>query len=145
MIRWLLLVPMLMAPSCGAGGGLPTASVSVDGKPLTVEIASSPEQKMRGLMYRDSMADDHGMLFVYTDDAERSFWMRDTRIPLSIAYLDSTGRVIHIADMQPLDTKGVPSKGPARYALEVNQGWFGRNGVEVGDKVEGLEGLKGAK
>ncbi|HMV69436.1 MAG TPA: DUF192 domain-containing protein [Myxococcota bacterium] len=136
-MRWWWVIPV----ACGGGDGLPQATIQLDGKALTVEIASTADQRARGLMFRDSMPADHGMIFVYTDDDERSFWMRDTRIPLSIAFLDRAGRVIHIADMQPLSTRGVPSHGAARYAVEVNQGWFASHGVEVGDKVEGLDAL----
>ena len=91
------------------------------------------------MMYRDSLGADSGMLFVYTDDAERRFWMKDTRVPLSIAYLDASGRIVKIADLQPLNETGVPSVRPARYALEVNQGWFARNGVVEGMVVDGVK------
>lgn len=103
---------------------------------LTVELAATPEQRTQGLMFRESLADDTGMLFVFPFDQGLSFWMRNTTIPLSIAFIDSERRIINIADMQPLDEQSVPSERPARYALEVNQGWFGARGIRAGDLVE---------
>jgi uncharacterized membrane protein (UPF0127 family) len=76
------------------------------------------------------------MLFVFESETTRSFWMKDTLIPLSVAYLDSEGRIIDIQDMQPLDETSHPSAEPAQYALEVNQGFFEERGVEVGDTAE---------
>ena len=83
---------------------------------------------------------DHGMLFVYPNSAPRSFWMENTSIPLSIAFLDETGRVLNIENMTPHDRTGVPSAGSAMYALEMNRGWFERNGVQVGAVIAGLPG-----
>lgn len=105
---------------------------------VDAEVADSPDERRLGLMHRTAMEADHGMLFVYPDEALRSFWMKNTQIPLSIAYLDATGRIVHIADMVPFDTRAVPSQRPAQFALEMNKGWFGRHGVKVGQKVEGL-------
>jgi hypothetical protein len=128
--------------ACGAGGSSnPTASIQVDGTPLTVEVVDNDGTRALGLMYRESMPADRGMVFVYDDDAVRSFWMKDTRIPLSIAYVDYAGSILHIADMTPLNTNSVPSRYPVRYAIEVNRGWFAEHGVEVGDKVTGLKEL----
>ena len=81
-----------------------------------------------------------GMLFVYPDARPRSFWMKDTLLPLSIAYIDEDGRIVSIRDMQPRDEAGVPSGAPAQYALEMDQGWFAQNGVVVGAQIDGLPG-----
>ena len=81
---------------------------------------------------------DQGMLFVYPDERPRNFWMKDTSLPLSIAYLDAQGRIVRIADMTPFDTSPVPSVRPAMYALEVNQGWFTRHAVQVGASAKGV-------
>lgn len=125
-----------IASACGAAD---TVRLTLNGHTLTAEVADQPDERVRGLMYRDSLGADAGMLFVYTDDSERRFWMKDTRIPLSIAYLDAGGRIVKIADLQPLNETGVPSGRPARYALEVNQGWFAKNGVTEGSVVEGVK------
>ncbi|MDP2310351.1 MAG: DUF192 domain-containing protein [Pseudomonadota bacterium] len=113
-------------------------ALQVDGHAVTVEIADEPVERNLGLMYRDSLPAEHGMLFVYPDASPRSFWMKDTRVPLTIAYVDSAGIIVHLADMTPLDTTSVPSVKPATYALEMNQGWFAKHDVAVGDLVAGL-------
>ncbi len=120
------------------GGKLPVQTLDVDGHAVRAEVASTEETRMRGLMYRDAMGADDGMLFVYEDEKVRSFWMKDTRIPLSIAFADKHGTIVWIADMKPLDTRGTSSMVPATYALEMNQGWFERNGVERGDVIGNL-------
>jgi len=122
----------------GPQDGLPTIVLTVQGHDLTAEVARSGRQRNAGLMLRDSLAKDTGMLFVYPDDRPRSFWMRNTCLPLTIAYIDSTGIIVTLADMTPLDESPVPSRVPARYALEMTQGWFARKGVAVGDRVVGL-------
>lgn len=106
--------------------------------PVEVEVADTDAERQTGLMGRTVLPEDAGMLFVFEGDQALSFWMRDTLIPLSIAYIDAQGRIVDIQDMQPLDD--VPphyiSAEPARYALEVNQGFFEERGVTVGDTVE---------
>src|SRR5215203_7432784 len=87
-------------------------------------------------MVREALAEDAGMLFIFDQEQPLSFWMKDTLIPLSIAYIDGSGTIVDIQDMQPLDETLHPSATPARYALEVNQGFFGERGVTVGDTVE---------
>jgi hypothetical protein len=102
---------------------------------LTVEIADSPEERARGLMFRDSLPADAGMLFVWPGDTLSPFWMKDTLIPLSIAFIDADGVILHIEDMEPLDETLHVSPKPYRYAVEANQGWFEEHGIEVGDGV----------
>lgn len=130
-----MIVAMLFACE---GANADTRELVVDGKSVTVEIADEPVERNLGLMYRDSLGKDRGMLFVYPDEQNRSFWMKDTKIPLTIAYLDAKGVIVHLADMRPLDTSSVPSGKPAMYALEMNQGWFAEHDVQVGDVVTGL-------
>lgn len=103
---------------------------------LQVEIADTEAERQRGLMGRTALGENRGMLFVFESETTLSFWMKDTLIPLSVAYLDSEGRIIDIQDMQPLDETSHPSAEPAQYALEVNQGFFEEHGVEVGDTAE---------
>jgi len=103
---------------------------------VKVEIADDPAKRQRGLMERTALAENAGMLFVFNREQQLSFFMRNTLLPLSIAYIDGGGRIVDIQDMQPLDETPHPSAGPARYALEVNQGYFTEHGVEVGDTVE---------
>ena len=87
-------------------------------------------------MNRDSLPEDHGMLFVYPEEQILSFWMRNTRIPLDIAFIDRNGFILEIQQMQPHDDKSHASKQPAMYALEVRLGWFEDHEVEPGDRVE---------
>lgn len=122
---------------CGSGG-LPTTTLTLGETPLTVEIADDEAERARGLMHRDAMPSDRGMVFVYPDQALRRFWMKDTRIPLSIAFVDDDGTIKKIADMQPLSTARTSSVYPVRYAIEVNQGWFAAHGVVEGMRVTGL-------
>lgn len=102
---------------------------------LQVELARTPEERARGLMRRKSLADGEGMLFIFERDETLSFWMKDTLIPLSIAFIASDGRIVEIRDMRPLDLNPVKSGRSVRYALEVPQGWFERAGVKPGDTV----------
>jgi uncharacterized membrane protein (UPF0127 family) len=132
------LIVWLAACAWGQSTAPPTTALTIGTATVTVEIADDPTERAQGLMNRRTLADDHGMLFVYPDERPRSFWMKDTPLPLSIAYLDAQGRIVRIADMTPFDTSSVPSMRPAMYALEVNQGWFARHGVKVGSSVEGV-------
>jgi uncharacterized membrane protein (UPF0127 family) len=119
---------------------LPTVTINASGGKkveVRVEIADGPFEQQRGLMYRTSLGEDRGMLFVYRREQPLSFWMKNTRIPLSIAYIDSKGRITDILDMKPLDDKPphYVSSGPVQFALEVNQGFFDEHGVKVGDRA----------
>ncbi len=102
---------------------------------LQVEIAKTPEQRERGLMFRQGLPKNEGMYFVFEEEQQLSFYMRDTRIPLSIAFITSEGIIESIKDMIPLDERSVPSTGPAQFALEVNRGWFDENGIRSGDRA----------
>jgi uncharacterized membrane protein (UPF0127 family) len=105
---------------------------------VRVEIADNAFEHARGLMYRTALAEDRGMLFIFEAEQKPSFTMKNTLIPLSIAFIDSEGRIVDIQDMKPLDDDppSYVSAKPAQYALEVNQGFFEERGVEVGDRAE---------
>ena len=103
---------------------------------VKVEIAAEPEERNQGLMYRQKLPDGEGMLFIFDYDQILSFWMKNTYIPLSIAFITFDGRIIDILDMYPHDLNSVMSSRSARYALEVPQGWFLRAGVRLGDIVK---------
>jgi uncharacterized membrane protein (UPF0127 family) len=116
---------------------LPTLRVAVKGHDLTIELATTPETRSCGLSLRDCLPADRGMLFVYAEPEILAFWMKNTRMPLSIAFIDTAGRIVSIQKMNPFPITTVyESPVPALYALEVNQGWFEENGVGVGDVVE---------
>ena len=121
------------------GSNLHTVTINASGGeqvPVKVEIADSDAERQRGLMERTALGENRGMLFVFESEQRLSFWMKNTLIPLSVAYLDSEGRIVDIQDMQPLDETSHPSAAPARYALEVNQGFFEEHGIEVGDTAD---------
>jgi uncharacterized membrane protein (UPF0127 family) len=102
---------------------------------VQVEVADTAEARAQGLMYRETLAEDRGMLFIFEQDVDSPFWMANTLLPLSIAFVDARGTIVDIKDMQPLDTTLVYAKAPYRFALEVNQGCFAVWGVAPGDRV----------
>ena len=108
---------------------------------VVAEVAATAEERSEGLMYRDEVPDGTGMLFVFPDNSVRSFWMANTYVPLDIAYLDPSFRVVDIMQMEPLVTDSYVSRAPAMYGLEVRQGWFGEQGIEVGDQAEIVFGV----
>jgi len=105
---------------------------------VRVEVADDIFERARGLMYRRGLGVNRGMLFAYPEEQRLSFWMKNTLIPLSIAFIDSERRIVDIQDMKPLDDEppSYVSADPAQYALEVNRGFFEERGVKVGDRVE---------
>jgi uncharacterized membrane protein (UPF0127 family) len=105
----------------------------VGGHEFSVEVVMTPEDRAQGLMHRVSLGENEGMLFIFPRPEPRNFWMKNTLIPLSIAYISENGRINEILDMEPLDESGVPGSFPSMYALEVNQGRFDELGIKVGD------------
>lgn len=103
---------------------------------LTVELAATPDARSCGLSQREELPQNHAMLFIFPDYRPQTFWMKDTQIPLSIAFIDDSAKITSIQDMAPMQTDmEYNSAGPTKYALEVNQGWFKRYGIEAGDPV----------
>ena len=117
---------------------LPTVALSINGHKITAEVAATPERRSTGLMHRFSLQPDHGMVFVFDYPEPQGFWMKNTFIPLSIAFIAADGRIINIDDMQPHDESIHPSRGPALYAIEMRKGWFTERGIRSGDVVKGL-------
>jgi hypothetical protein len=104
---------------------------------IQAEVARTPEQRSIGLMNRPSMATNDGMLFVFDEPATQCFWMKNTLIPLSIAFIADDGRIEQIADMPPKTLESTCSTKPVRLVLEMNQGWFAKRGVKAGDRLGG--------
>lgn len=117
---------------------LPTTTLTVRGQRMIVEIAATPMQREIGLMNRFSLQPDHGMLFVFESAQPLAFWMKNTYIPLSVAFVDANGRILNIEAMAPQDLATHWSRGPALYAIEMRQGWFLDHGIGPGDVLEGL-------
>ena len=129
----LILISFILVSCLKLGeSGLQIVKLKLNEKKITVELAITPQERQTGLMNRKEMDENHGMLFVFEEEEKRSFWMKNTYIPLSIAYINREGVIIDIKDMAPLDTTPVPSRGPAMYALEVNRGMFKKWGIEEG-------------
>lgn len=113
-------------------------SLELGSASVRVEVAATPQDRERGLMGRARLCNDCGMLFVF-DHADRlAFWMKDTPLPLSIAFIAADGRILNIEDMQPYTTSRHYARGDALYALEMNRGWFGEHGIAPGDRIRGL-------
>ena len=102
---------------------------------IKAEVVRTEPEKARGLMFRQKLGRDEGMLFVYEKEERLSFWMKNTPLPLSIAFLDKKGMIVDIQDLVPFSLQTRVSEFPAQYALEVNQGWFKANGISTGDTV----------
>ena len=132
----------LSASNAGAAVELPTMPLTINGHKITAEVATTTEQVTRGLMYRFSLRPDHGMVFVFERSEPRAFWMKNTFIPLSIAFVAADGRILNIDDMAPQDETTHWSSGPAMYAIEMRKGWFAERGIRAGDRVSGLPSPK---
>ncbi len=136
------LLAILALAFCGAQAladqALPELALEIKGHKFTAEVVATDPQRMQGLMHRRMLPENRGMLFVFRDTGPISMWMMNTYVPLSVAFLDNNGVIINIEDMKPLTTDTHGSAKPARYALEMNQGWFAKRGIKAGVKVEGL-------
>jgi uncharacterized protein len=131
---------VLMALSSPASGEeLPTVQLSIKGHRLAAETAATTATRTVGLMHRFSLKPDHGMLFVFDAPQPLAFWMKNTFVPLSIAFLGADGRILNIEDMAPQTEATHPSRGLALYALEMKKGWFAERAIAAGDRVEGLQ------
>lgn len=118
-----------------------TYPLKIRGHELRVELANTDETRRTGLMFRRALAENSGMLFVYEAPGRHAMWMKNTLIPLSVAFLDRDGRILNIEDMEPLTETTHASAGEAWYSLETNRGWFARRGIRPGDRVEGVKGM----
>jgi len=119
--------------------GLPTVQLTINSHRLVAEIAATVETRTVGLMHRFSLKPDHGMLFVFNAPQPLTFWMKNTFVPLSIAYIGADGKILNIDDMAPQTETGHSSQGLALYALEMKKGWFADRGIGAGSRVEGLD------
>ena len=134
----LALVALAFAAPPLAAAELVTTTLTIGTHTLTAEVATTPAQMQTGLMNRFSLKPDHGMLFVYERPQPLSFWMRNTYIALSIAFISADGTILNIEDMQPQTDDPHWSKGAALYALEMKKGWFAERGILPGTSVKGL-------
>lgn len=133
---------LVAGPARGQLGPLPQVELSLGMRQIHAELADNVPARMQGLMYRTSLAPNSGMLFVYERPAMECMWMKNTLIPLSVAFFDQAGRVINIEQMQPQTEDSHCAERPASYALEMEQGWFARNRIGAGAVLLGLDRLK---
>jgi uncharacterized protein len=118
---------------------LPTMTLSAGGQTIKAEVAANDAQREKGLMFRTQMGKNDGMLFVFPQLGYHAMWMRNTLIPLSVAYMDESGKILSIHEMEPKTETPHQAAGPARYALEMNAKWFAQHKVVAGDTIKGLE------
>ncbi len=115
--------------------GLIKIPIYIKGREIQVEVARKEEERTQGLMGRTSLGRDEGMLFIFDDEGYHGFWMKNTLLPLSIAFIDKKGEIVSITDMMPLTLASHNPPKPILYALEMNKDWFATNGIKVGDIV----------
>ncbi len=148
---FILALMMVLGASSSASSGLkkgerrsqvsfPQTQIQVGSHSLTVEVADNEERRRQGLMFREKMSQDQGMLFVFAQNQVLRFWMKNTFIPLSIAFIDENYQIVDIQNMEPVRSmmeraKTYSSRAEARLALEVNQGWFEQRNIKVGDPI----------
>lgn len=141
MKRQLLIAAALaaaVAPAIAQQPTLPTVELTADINRIEAEVANTNDARMTGLMFRKAMAPQHGMLFVFDETARQCMWMRNTLLPLSVAFIDEQGRIINIEDMQPQTDDTHCATRPAKYALEMNLGWFKKRGIGAGTVLGGI-------
>jgi len=131
-LKWFILVSFFWVPFVYSQS-FPKIPVYLKDKEIWVEVVRTPEERAQGLMGRKHLGEDEGMLFIFEKEDYHSFWMKNTLIPLSIAFIDCEGKILKIADMEPLTLDSHPPPKPILYALEMKKGWFSTNSLQVGD------------
>ncbi|MGB2816103.1 MAG: DUF192 domain-containing protein [Burkholderiaceae bacterium] len=131
-------VPETVKAQSRAQATLPTVKLTAGIHVITAEAATTPQTRTVGLMYRERLAPNHGMLFVFEEKSQQCFWMRNTLVPLTIAFIEDDGTIAQLADMAPKTEVSHCSQKPVRYALEMEQGWFAKRGIAAGARMGGL-------
>ena len=136
------LYAALLLVSAHAQTQLPIAELTAGFHRIEAEVASDQASQAKGLMHRRSMPANHGMLFVFSRTDRHCMWMRNTLLPLSVAFLDAQGKIINIEDMKPQTEDNHCAASPAPYALEMNLGWFADKGLKPGFQISGIEKIR---
>jgi len=140
-LRWACLTAVMALPPLAQAQApqmnLPRTQLSASMHLLDVQLAQTPEQRQIGLMWRKEMPQHEGMLFVFEQAASQCFWMRNTLIPLTAAFVDEDGTIVNLADMKPQNDDSHCSAKPVRFVLEMNQGWFAKRNIKPGFKLGG--------
>jgi uncharacterized membrane protein (UPF0127 family) len=135
----LFLAALALCAPLLAGADMPRMELTAGMYRIDAEVAAEPQNRMLGLMHRRSMPAHHGMLFVFPELNTHCMWMRNTLLPLSVAFLTPDGTILNIEDMQPQTEDSHCARRPARFALEMNLGWFRERGLKPGSRIAGLE------
>ena len=138
-VRRLALL-LLFATTAAAAQQLPVTQLSAGMYLIRAEVAADYGSRMTGLMNRPSMPANAGMLFIFDEVTTHCMWMKNTLIPLSVAFLDEKGAIINVEDMKPQTEDSHCARRPARYALEMNRGWFAAKGIKPGSRIGGIPG-----
>ena len=133
------LLGLVVSAAAWAQSAMPVMELSAGFYRIEAEVASNDRNRQLGLMNRQTMPAQHGMLFVFTENNTHCMWMRNTLLPLSVAFLNEEGKIINIEDMQPQTEDNHCARVPARYALEMNLGWFAQRGIKPGMKLNGID------
>ena len=136
-LMWAMIAASVATAQTGPQPPLPTVRLTAGIHVIQAEVATSTDERATGLMFRREMAPNAGMLFRFEQSSVHCFWMRNTLLPLSIAFLADDGSVVGIADMKPQTTESHCADKPVRFALEMNQGWFARRGIQPGSRLQG--------
>ena len=135
----LAYMPEAICQTAAPGPTLPVKALTAGMHRIQAEVAATDANRARGLMFRKELAPNHGMLFVFEQANVQCFWMRNTLLPLSIAFILDDGTITNIADMAPMTENSHCSTAPVRYTLEMEQGWFAKRGITAGKKITGIQ------
>jgi uncharacterized membrane protein (UPF0127 family) len=145
LLKSVLSVAAMLVASCAfaqQAGKFPVATLNAGMHVIKAEVATTPAQREQGLMFREKMGPNEGMLFIFEGPASVCMWMKNTLLPLSVAFMDEHGRIVNIEDMKPQTLDSHCSAKLVRYALEMNQGWFRQKGIKPGSAIDGLPALQ---
>lgn len=134
-----LLFALTLSATAGAQNVMPVMELTAGFHRIEAEVAANDQNRQVGLMNRKAMPTQRGMLFVFSQENTHCMWMRNTLLPLSVAFVDAEGKIINIEDMQPQTEDNHCARRPARYALEMNLGWFAQRGIKPGVRLGGLD------
>jgi len=141
MKKYIALAAAVLAFAAAAQDGpqlnLPRVKLTTGMHVIDAQVATTTEQRMTGLMFRQEMPQQEGMLFVFEYPSQQCFWMKNTLLPLAVAFIDDDGTIVNLDEMQPQTLNSHCSAKPVRYVLEMNKGWFSKKGIKAGTKLEG--------
>jgi uncharacterized membrane protein (UPF0127 family) len=141
-MRPILALALALAVGTAGAQSLPVVQLQAGMHLIQAEVAADFGSRSQGLMYRTAMASNVGMLFIFDELSTPCMWMKNTLIPLSVAFIDDAGRIVNVEDMQPQTEDSHCASRPARYALEMNLGWFSAKGIKPGTRIGGIPGVK---